>query len=538
MQIEEKNEMAEQMMQASASSYTGIEKVIADNSALFQKPGVLAVEPGNLFVNGWITSTPAIVVRVMRKIPLSELAPEDRLPRRVGGYRVDVIPSSPTEQLAMLKASMAAAPQPLAAAPHPYVPIPGNPIDRVFEISKPILCHASPDAGWPTLQRFLSGVQDRLTIAMYDFNAEYIARELIKDVETSNAKVELVLDPQENAQELDIQTRLKNRLPNNYKLGLASVGSNQNFNTAYHEKVVVRDSSAFWLSSGNFSVSSQPDIDPFGPNPPSSNIYGLGNRDWHIIVQDTMLAQVFEQYIEHDMNATGAGPTPPVAFFPDLLLPQEVFAETLAVAAAAPPAPVAPRALPTPDQLPVRVQPLLTPDNYIGHIHDLVLKAEKSLYLQLQYIHASDREGDERFTELLKLVGQRTKQANFDARIIIGQGDAHLWITELKKPKWGFDPSKIKVQQRVHNKGIIVDGETVVVGSHNWSGDGTLRNRDASLIIYNSQIASYYQNIFLNDWAALARPDVQENFTPLVVMPGQPTPAGMVRIPWSDFYDE
>lgn len=530
--------MTEQAMQAFDSSYAEIQKVIADNSAVFQRPGVLSVEPGTLFINGWPTSVQAIVVRVMRKIPLSELDPEERLPRRLGGYRVDVVPASPTEQLAALNAPLAAAaPQPLAAAANPYKPIPGDPINKVFEISKPILCHASPDAGWPTLKKFLNGVQDRLTIAMYDFNAEYIAREIILDVETSNAQVELVLDPQENADELEIQKRLKERLPENYELGLASVGPNQNFRSAYHEKVVIRDGSAFWLSSGNFSVSSQPDIDPFGPNPPSSSIYGLGNRDWHVIVQNGELAQVFEQYIEHDMKAAGATTPPPVAVFPDLLLPQEMFAETLLLEAAAP-LPVAPRALPTPDELPVRVQPLLTPDNYIGHIYDLVQKAEKSLYLQLQYIHASDRVGDERFAELLELVGQKTKQGNFDARIIIGQGDAHFWITELQKPKWGFDPSKIKIQRRVHNKGIIVDGQIVVVGSHNWSGDGTLRNRDASLIIHNSQIAGYYQSLFLNDWESLARTDVQEHLTPLIIMPGDSTPAGMVRIPWNDFYGE
>jgi len=45
-----------------------------------------------------------------------------------------------------------------------------------------------------------------------------------------------------------------------------------------------------------------------------------------------------------------------------------------------------------------------------------------------------------------------------------------------------------------------VDGETVLVSSANWSGDGVLRNRDAGLIIRNSEIAGYYQKVFVDDW--------------------------------------
>ena len=37
-------------------------------------------------------------------------------------------------------------------------------------------CHASPDAGWPTLSAFLKETKTRLTVAMYDFTAPHIMR--------------------------------------------------------------------------------------------------------------------------------------------------------------------------------------------------------------------------------------------------------------------------------------------------------------------------------------------------------------------------
>ena len=44
-----------------------------------------------------------------------------------------------------------------------------------------------------------------------------------------------------------------------------------------------------------------------------------------------------------------------------------------------------------------------------------------------------------------------------------------------------------------------------MVSSQNWSADGTLRNRDAGLIIYDRpEAAHYFSQIFLHDWAHLA----------------------------------
>lgn len=36
-----------------------------------------------------------------------------------------------------------------------------------------LLCHASPDAGWATLGKFLSAARKTLTVAMYDFGASH-----------------------------------------------------------------------------------------------------------------------------------------------------------------------------------------------------------------------------------------------------------------------------------------------------------------------------------------------------------------------------
>jgi phosphatidylserine/phosphatidylglycerophosphate/cardiolipin synthase-like enzyme len=62
----------------------------------------------------------------------------------------------------------------------------------------------------------------------------------------------------------------------------------------------------------------------------------------------------------------------------------------------------------------------------------------------------------------------------------------------------------VKIQDNVHNKGIVVDGATVLVSSQNWSTAGTLQNRDAGVIIANADAAQYFQQLFLHDWQHLA----------------------------------
>jgi phosphatidylserine/phosphatidylglycerophosphate/cardiolipin synthase-like enzyme len=60
--------------------------------------------------------------------------------------------------------------------------------------------------------------------------------------------------------------------------------------------------------------------------------------------------------------------------------------------------------------------------------------------------------------------------------------------------------ANISLQSNVHNKGFVVDSQTVVVSSQNFSPAGIRLNRDAGLIIESEGIAKYFGPIFLSDW--------------------------------------
>ncbi|PIY91876.1 hypothetical protein COY71_00830 [Candidatus Micrarchaeota archaeon CG_4_10_14_0_8_um_filter_60_7] len=53
-----------------------------------------------------------------------------------------------------------------------------------------------------------------------------------------------------------------------------------------------------------------------------------------------------------------------------------------------------------------------------------------------------------------------------------------------------------------HSKYAVVDGATVAVGSANWSRHAMESNREAGVIIRDGRIASEFEAVFEEDWAA------------------------------------
>lgn len=504
--------------------------------------GFVSAEPGFPIVDGAILREPAIIVHVARKRPPDAVLAEDRVPRQLGPYRVCVLQADPMRQL-MVSADMATISEMVAesASDLTYEGIAGDPIDEPFQVSGTFLCHAGPDAGWPTLKPFLAATESTLAIAMYDFNADYIAKTFIETVRGNNLSVTLTWDDGMTAPETAIRKKLKTSLSEHLDGWIVQCGNGRRFASAYHEKVAVRDSSSFWLSSGNWSLRSQPNIDPIAKPDEASGMYGRGNREWHVIIDDVPLAKLFEQYISHDRDGSRAEAEqgdPNAALdvveplrLPDLFVPIDQLMTGVELAAS--PEPSAPKMLPSSPRE-ITVQPVLTPDNYIKHIVALLKSAKRSVYLQYAYITYSDAPADADFRAMLKVLADLSFKTGLDVRIIVGSSDATDKIRKLAEA--GFRETVFRVQSNVHNKGIIVDGEIVVVSSANWSGDGVLRNRDAGLIIYDPEIAGYYRDIFVDDWDDRARATLGNDPVVLVAPEGASARAGMVRMSWRDYY--
>src|SRR5262249_19693015 len=133
--------------------------------------------------------------------------------------------------------------------------------------------------------------------------------------------------------------------------------------SAYHIKVAVRDSDSFWLSSGNWQSSNQPPYRPFASSPDKlpPGFQRNYNREYHAIIENSKLAQAYEAYLKRDLELTAAQGLPKPFALPDLFVEEEVPEE---VPFAQPPEYFPPLRL----DRKIKVQPLLTPDNYVEHV--------------------------------------------------------------------------------------------------------------------------------------------------------------------------
>ena len=296
-----------------------IDKTIQTNLDKLRKPGVLTVRPGFEIAKHQLTGKSAIVVTVHTK--QKSLPKSDLLPTSIAGIPVDVREARPFQRLCAHDWPAAAVTQVFG---RPEDKEPNWPLERVMPsgqklhrvwsmepkalakstasqplIRKALVAHAkkkqlnyvppknapltpvtatttitavaSPDAGLSVLKSFLSGTKKSLTIGMYDFTSGGILEDFQSDLGTPKT-LQMVLDnPPRNktANQTDPQTvaALRKSLGGRAKIAWAlnradKFAAEWMFPFAYHIKVIVRDGSAFWLSSGNLNNSNEPDLAP------------------------------------------------------------------------------------------------------------------------------------------------------------------------------------------------------------------------------------------------------------------------------------
>ena len=535
----------------------------AGRDQLLRLPHVIDVRAGYKFVGGRITPTPAVVVIVDRKV--DDIAMRDRVPPVVEGVVTDVAPADPFERLQARgqETTTIVPPRPRllideiqprgneafeeALPMTTYEPPPNGDLSSVTG-AMTITCHVSPDAGWKVLEPFLSATNDQIVLGMYDFTAPHIYRAARTLLKNENVSWTQTLGPKESLPteddvdstkaddltEKQVTTGLKRVGHDRFVNAFAHVGAGKTFASAYHIKVAVRDRKAFWLSSGNWQSSNQPDID-FLDADADVQLIPRFNREWHVVIEHAPLAKTFQLYLEHDFK-TASAPDGEAALLPvqgpDLLIPVDEFLRE----EAAPAIEVfAPRKFTFTSNQPLTVQPILTPDNYLDVVLKLLRKKPKSrLYFQNQSLNPV-KDPEPEFAELMELLANYSQDENLDVRLIFRNiGPVRKKLESLQAA--GFNMRRVRMQAGCHTKGIVIDSKTVLLGSHNFTNQGVNVNRDASVLMTNADIAQYYERVFLHDWEKLSKDTIREEATPVPAGTGEEAAlAGTeyVRVPWS-----
>jgi phosphatidylserine/phosphatidylglycerophosphate/cardiolipin synthase-like enzyme len=305
-----------------------------------------------------------------------------------------------------------------------------------------------------------------------------------------------------------------------------------------HEKVIVVDDTWTLVQSGNYSDNSIPFNERDGGDPLH---FVPGNRDMGLAVQSPALAVFARDLLRSDIQLELEGAAG-IAALSDLAR-----AEAIVLLRAAPEAPP-PRLFPskrfTPSG-PVRVTPVLSPDNYMAIVPDLLAAAERSIVIEQQYIRGHQATIQELLTAVRAAMN---RTPTLDVRIVLGHpfpGDDYerdvQRIRDLGSDFGLILGTHVKLINprffvHCHNKLIVIDEETVLVGSQNWSTSAVTTNREMSLLVHYPELARHYQTIFDLDWETglddfPAQPDTAF-FAPEALPAG-----GLVRLDLGDYIE-
>lgn len=501
--------------------------------------GALAVRPSLAMQDGAIGEAPCLAVAVH---PDRLEAVQQAVPARFGDFEVQVRPASIEDQLGITDPLVWEAPGFIAYDDGARTG-PQFSFDWVQERMR-LRLHVGPERGFEELSAFLAGTQSELLSSMYQFYAEHVRDAVDGALHGGMTKFTLVLDPQTRDHgaaprgQFERSSTFKQwKDRGNFNRVYVPEGRGGFVNNAYHIKVTVRDGTGVWLSSGNWTATSQPLIEVADRNDPRKT-GNAGNREWHVsALHAPTLATRFHAHIQQDFAAcTALGGTLEAAG-PDIMVDVPIQQSDNVVLEAAPSKVFEPLEV---DRI-VRAKPLLTPDGagavYCDAVIELIKSATRQLLFQNQYIKVT-RGSSGRFGALVDALASAAKRLP-DCRIVVRAGDNALADNVAELARRGVDvPTQFRKLANTHTKGIVVDGKRVLVGSHNWSLSGVTANRDASLIFDDEEIANYYARVFEVDWARatlLSVPSPMQGATRLAT--GPKPPAGYKRVPLADYLE-
>ncbi len=258
-----------------------------------------------------------------------------------------------------------------------------------------------------------------------------------------------------------------------------------------HSKVAVRDAESVWISSGNWKDTSVP------PD-------AVGNREWSIILNSETAAQLVLSRMAWDENPNHLHIEPHGS----------QHAPTFDWTLDGPVHDGSTTATPS-HQGPFNAQLMTCPDDCVDGIVAMIGSADTSIELSVQYLdldwywgfgdnpiitalHEAARRG---VSIRLMLNGY---YAEWDDEI---RDTIHMFNTDWNATE-GLDATARLMAYsdsivKLHNKGAVIDGESVLVGSMNWGSSAALRNREMGVLIHHEELASDYLASFEEDWNRL-----------------------------------
>jgi phosphatidylserine/phosphatidylglycerophosphate/cardiolipin synthase-like enzyme len=354
---------------------------------------------------------------------------------------------------------------------------------------KTVAAAVSPESSYRLVKETIDAAREDVRLYIYHVDADHMI-ELLRDAEARGVRVRIMCESTQNNEEE--QQRLRDL---GAEVKTAPSTRDRPAFSLCHQKFAVIDGKTLLLGSANWGDNGVPLLT-------ESGAFFPGYREWFVRIDNQSLADWFTGLFDADWNV-------PV---------QDVPPGVVEEAPAPPPVLVPVVAGAVPEKLfdiervdldePVRVTPIISPDNYLTFAKQLIEEATSSIDIQQQYIKF--RGGDTpQLGELLAALERR--KGELTIRIILSARFPESWEDSLASLAQFNLIDTVRAMNpdffaHLHNKGLIFDRHKVIVTSTNWSQNSIALAREAGVLIESPKIAGYYASVFDFDWEIARSP--------------------------------
>ena len=341
-----------------------------------------------------------------------------------------------------------------------------------------VILFVSPDCSHEVVTTVIREAEDSILLSMYEFTSVSLAEE-IADAERRGVAVTILM---EGGPVGGISAEEKGVLNYLERAGaeIFTIESEGNLPARYrylHTKYLVADGEVTVVLSENFKDSGIPES-------------GFGNRGWGAAVYDKGVANYFTAVFEDDLAGYDiyqwtAGTEP---------LPEESSAEKSVSI-------FKPKTVKN-----VKVTPVISPDtSYL--VGDALDSAKYSIDIQQAYISQYPDSENPWLAAAVHAAEEGAEvRIQLDGMYYNTDSDADNDEIAASVNRRGLENLHAKILTghegilKLHNKGFIIDKETVLISSINWNYNSPTNNREAGLLLESEEAAAYYSRVFSYDW--------------------------------------
>ncbi|MBN1761681.1 MAG: lamin tail domain-containing protein [Methanomicrobia archaeon] len=343
----------------------------------------------------------------------------------------------------------------------------------------------SPDCSFSVVQAELESASSSLYINLYEFDNPYLTDSIIAAL-NRGVNVQLLLESSPVGGITGEERYIAETIAKNG--GDVRYSRDPYLN---HAKYAVIDNRALVVMTENWKTTGTPTNNSFG------------NRGWGIVLRDEDMAKYFTDVFIEDfyrgkefVSEVGGAETD-----------KETITRTI------PQGSYIPAFEPRTVTCDFTVIPVLAPDTALSNatILGAIQNAQASVYVQQFSAGRFWDEGDNTFIAALIEAARR----GCDVKVLLDSKDYSVegsndndevvaWLERIASEEnltlyaelADLDALGLA---KIHTKGLIVDGEIVVIASLNWNPNSA-HNREAGVIVANENIASFFTDVFLHDW--------------------------------------